>query len=417
MTVFFFATRAFKNSKGEDIVTVGEFIQTLGRRAAWATWRYQRAVVVAFIVAALLSGISAPSIAQIITADHHLRAQPENLSWGWIPTDKPPVLIVQSGDTVRIDTISHHGSTQDEDPVVFLGRYDVQPEEILQDVRDFWASKPGRPREGRTGAHVLTGPIAIMGAEPGDTLEIQILEVSARVPYGFNNANARSGALGDSYPGWRAEDLGADISGNSRTLIRTAISDGREFALLGDGVRVPLAPFMGIMAVAPQGPTVGQPGVTVTGVQGSRPPGAYGGNLDIKLLTAGTTLYLPVFRAGALFYAGDPHGVQGDGEVSGTALEQSLTGVFRFVLHKGNAPGAPRAETATHYLAVGIDVDLDRALRNAVLEVIDFLVEERALAPREAFTLASLAVDFTIAEAVNETQVVVASIPKTVFVE
>ena len=413
---FVFAARAFKSAKG-GIVMVGNFIKTLGRRAAWARWRYRRAVSVAFIAAGLLCAISPPAMAQIMTADHHLRAQPENLSWGWIPTDEPPVLIIQSGDTVRIDTISHHGSTQDEDPVDFLGRYGVQPEEILQDVRDFWASKPGRPREGRTGAHVLTGPIAITGAEPGDMLEIQILEVSARVPYGFNSANARSGALGDSYPGWRAGDPGADISGNSRTLIRTAISDGREFALIGDGVRVPLAPFMGIMAVAPQAPTVGQPGVTVTGVQSSRPPGAYGGNLDIKLLTAGTTLYLPVFRAGALFYAGDPHGVQGDGEVSGTALEQSLTGVFRFVLNKGSAPSAPRAETATHYLAVGIDIDLDRALRNAVLEVVDFLVEEKALAPREAFTLASLAVDFTIAEAVNETQVVAASIPKTLFVE
>jgi len=396
---------------------IGETIHTLGRRTARATWRYSRASVVAFIVAASLCATLPPAMAQIMTADHHLGAQPENLSWGWIPTDKPPVLMIQSGETVRIDTISHHGSTQDEAPVDYLGGHGVESEEILQDVRDFWASRSERPREGRTGAHVLTGPISIIGAEPGDMLEIQILEVSTRVPYGFNGANARSGALGDNYPGARDGDPGANISGNTRTLIRTAVSDGREFALVGEGVRVPLAPFMGIMAVAPQAPSIGQPGVTVTGVQSSRPPGAYGGNLDIKLLTAGTSLYLPVFRAGAHFYAGDPHGAQGDGEVSGTALEQSLTGVFRFVLHKGSAPSAPRAETATHYLAVGIDIDLDRALRNAVQEAIDFLVEEKALAPREAFVLASLAVDFTIAEAVNETQVVVASIPKTLFIE
>jgi len=398
-------------------MSTGEFIRTLGRGEAWSGRSYRRAVILGFANAALLCAISAPTIAQIMTADHQLRAQPENLSWGWIPTDKPPALTIQSGETVRIDTISHHGSTQDEDPVVFMGRYGVQPEEILEDVRDFWASRAGRLREGRTGAHVLTGPIAITGAEPGDMLEVQILEVSTRVPYGFNSANAQGGALSDNYPGWRTGDSGADISGNSRTLIRTAISDGREFALLGDSVRIPLAPFMGIMAVAPQAPTVGEPGVTVSGVQSSRPPGAYGGNLDIKLLTAGATLYLPVFRAGALFYAGDPHGVQGDGEVSGTALEHSLTGVFRFVLHKGNGPDAPRAETATHYLAVGIDIDLDRALRKAVLGVIDFLVEEKALEPREAFTLASLAIDFTIAEAVNETQVVAALIPKTLFEE
>jgi acetamidase/formamidase len=237
------------------------------------------------------------------------------------------------------------------------------------------------------------------------------------VPYGFNSANTQSGALGDGYPGWRNGDSGADIEGNARTLIRTAISDGREFAIVNENIRVPLAPFMGIMAVAPRAPTVGEPGVTVAGVQSSRPPGAYGGNLDIKQLTSGSTLYLPIFREGAHFYAGDPHGVQGDGEVSGTALEHSLTGVFRFVLHKDRQLDFPRAETATHYIAVGIDIDLDRALRIAVLSAVDFLVEEKDLEPREAFTLASLAIDFTIAEAVNQTQVVTALIPKTLFDE
>jgi len=281
-----------------------------------------------------------------MTADHFLPSTPENLSWGWITTDKPVVIIIQSGDSVRIDTISHHGSTQDEDPVDYLGSYGVQPDEILEDVRDFWASRPERRRDGRTGAHVLTGPIEVVGAEPGDMLEVQILEVSTRVPYGFNSANAQSGALGDTHPGWRNGDSGADIEGNARTLIRTAISDGREFALLDRSIRVPLAPFMGIMAVAPQAPAVGEPGVTVDGVQSSRPPGAYGGNLDIKQLTAGSTLYLPIFRAGAHFYAGDPHAVQGDGEVSGTALEHSLTGVFRFVLHKDRALDAPCARRA-----------------------------------------------------------------------
>ncbi len=355
--------------------------------------------------------------AQVTPADHYLQARPENLSWGWIPTGKAPVLTVRSGESVRIDTISHHGSTQDEDPVTFLGRFGVQPEEILQDVRDFWASRPARPRDGRTGAHVLTGPVAVTGAEPGDMLEVQVLEVSSRVPYGFNTAGARSGALGDAYPGSRPGDPGADISAGGRTLVRTGLADGRVVALLADGVRVPLAPFMGIMAVAPAAPAVGQPGVTVAGVQSSRPPGPYGGNLDIKLLTAGAKLYLPVFQSGALFYAGDPHGVQGDGEVSGTALEHSNTGVFRFVLHKGVGLQMPRAETPTHYLSVGIDVDLDRALRKAVLETVDFLVEHKGLAPGEAYTLASLAIDFTIAEAVNETQVVTASIAKSLFID
>ncbi len=361
--------------------------------------------------------VGAPATAQPVAADHHLQSRPENLSWGWFPIDKAPVLTVEPGATVRIDTLSHHGSTQNEDPVSFLGGFGIEPDEILQDVRDFWASRSGRPREGRTGAHVLTGPIAIEGAEPGDMLEVQILEVSARVPYGFNSRGSRSGPLGEAYPGTRAGDSGADIVRDGRTLIRTAVANGREYALLAEGLSIPIAPFMGIMAVAPQAPTVGQPGVTVAGVQSSRPPGPYGGNLDIKLLTPGSTLYLPVFHDGALFYAGDPHGVQGHGEVSGTALEQSASGVFRFVLHKDVDISGPRAETPTHDLIIGIDVDLDRALRNALMATIDFLVDARGLSPGDAYTLASLGVDFSVAEAVNLTQVVVASVPKALFLE
>lgn len=116
--------------------------------------------------------------------------------------------------------------------------------------------------------------------------------------------------------------------------------------------------------------------------------------MDLRDLTAGSTLYLPVFHRGALFYVGDPHGVQGNGEVSGNALEQSLGGVFRFVVHKGRSIGAPRAETPTHYILMGIDVDLDRAMRMAVLETVGFLVAEKGLTPAKAFSLASLAVDF-----------------------
>ena len=379
--------------------------------------RWYGGVLFAFFGGGLFCAMPLVS-AQIVSADHHLPAQTQNLSWGWIPTDKEPVLMIESGETVRIDTISHHGSTQDEDPVSFLAGFGVEPNQILQDVRDFWASRPGRPREGRTGAHVLTGPIAIQGAEPGDMLAVHVLEVSPRTPYGFNSAGARSGALGDAYPGVRDGDRGAEIADDGgRAIIWTAMANAREYALLGDNVRVPLAPFMGIMAVAPEAPAIGQPGVTVAGVQSSRPPGPYGGNLDIKELGPGAILYLPVFRSGALFYAGDPHGVQGDGEVSGTALEQSATGVFRFVLHKDTPLSAPRAETATHYLSVGIDLDLDRALRKALLEAIDFMVEEKGLTPREAFTLASLAVDFSVSEAVNQTQVVSGSIAKSLFLE
>ncbi len=157
--------------------------------------------------------------------------------------------------------------------------------------------------------------------------------------------------------------------------------------------------------------------MTVAGVQSSRPPGPFGGNMDLKDLAAGSTLYLPVFHPGALFYVGDPHSAQGDGEVSGTAIEQSLTGTFRFTVHKGKTIATPRAETATHHILMGIDLDLDRALQMAVREVVAFLVEEHGLTPARAFSLASIAVDFQVAEAVDLTQVVAGKIPKRLFVE
>lgn len=379
--------------------------------------RWQRHLLPRFLATAFVCVLAPAAHGQGMAADHYLPSRPENVTWGWIPIDKAPVLTIRSGQTVRIDTISHHGSTQAEDPVTFLGRLGVRPEEVLQDVRDFWATRSSRPREGRTGAHVLTGPIAVTGAEPGDMLEVQILDVTTRVPYGINTANARSGVLGNGYPGTRQGDPGADIPPDTRNLIRTRVVDGREVAILSDRVHVPLSPFMGIMAVAPRDPVVGQPGVTLPKIQNSTPPGPYGGNLDYRALGKGASLYLPVFQPGALFYTGDSHGVQGDGEVSGNALEQSLTGVFRFVLHKGKTITAPRAETATHYILMGIDTDLNRALRMAVLEVVNFLVKEKGLTPAQAFSLASIGVDFHIAEAVNDTQHVSGRIAKSLFRE
>ena len=346
---------------------------------------------------------------------HLVRSRPENVIWGWFPTDRAPVLTIQSGDTVRIDTLSHRGATQDDTPQTFLRALGVEPGEILQDVFDFWASKSGRPREGRSG-HIITGPISIDGAEPGDMLEVQILDLNTRVPYGINNTSPTSGVFGARYPGTRSEDPVPEMP-PAQHLIRTAIVGGREVALFSRDIHVPLSPFMGIMAVAPADPVVGQPGVTVPGVQSSRPPGPFGGNMDLKDLTAGTTLYLPVFQAGALFYAGDPHSAQGDGEVSGTAIEQSLSGVFSFILHKRTPIHAPRAETDTHYIMMGIDLDLDRALRMAVQEVVNFLVEAKGLTPAKAFSLASIAVDFHVAEAVDLTQLVSGNIPKSLFLE
>jgi acetamidase/formamidase len=376
--------------------------------------------------------------------DHHVRSTPPNVTWGDFPHDKKPVLMIQSGQTVRIDTLSHAGATQGAErgpasgnesnhPVTYLAQFGIKPDQVLQDAIDFWNSGPGRPRAGR-GGHILTGPIFVEGAEPGDMLEVQVLDLETRVPYGINNAGPTSGVLAPNYAGdvgpFYSGALGPEYPGRrpttapaippfgpvgNRNLIFTTTIGGRGVALFADNITVPLGPFMGVMAVAPSTPIVGQPGVTVPGVQSSTPPGIYGGNMDLKDLTTGSTLYLPVFQPGALFYTGDPHSAQGDGEVSGTAIEQSLTGVFRFILHKGRTLSGPRAETDTHYIMMGIDLDLDRAMRLAVQEVVAFLMSEKGLAPGYAYSLASIAVDFHVAEAVDQAQVVTGRIPKSIF--
>ena len=361
-------------------------------------------------------GVTVVAAVKAQRADHHLASRPDTLTWGWFPIDAPPVLTIQSGDTVRVDTLSHAGTTQDEHPQTYIRSFGVGDDvEVLEDVIDFWESRDGRPREGRSG-HVITGPIYVDGAEPGDMLEIQVLDLTTRAPYGINNTGPTTGVFGDSYPGARDDDALADMP-SERHVIRTATVNDREVALFSDAIQVPLAPFMGIMAVAPENPTVGQPGVTVPGVQASRPPGPFGGNLDVKDLKAGSRLFLPVFHDGARFYVGDPHSAQGDGEVSGTAIEQSLTGLFRFVLHKDRSISTPRAETDTHYILMGIDIDLNRAARLAVREVVTFLVEEKGLTTGKAYSLASIAVDFHVAEAVDLTQVVTGHIPKSVFLD
>ena len=377
------------------------------------------------LAAAVAAGCAAPEVepeqsgagavpAAPLEADHFVPSSPENVSWGWFPIDKEPVLRVRPGETVRMDTLTHSGAVQDEEPVAWLTALGVPREEIHQDILDFWASREGRPREGRSG-HVITGPVFVEGAEPGDMLEIEILAVETRMPWGVNNTSPRGGVFSESYPGFRPDDPALDIPPGTRHLIRTGPVEGREVAFLAEDIQVPLAPFLGILAVAPD-PVVGQPGVTVPGVQGSRPPGAFGGNLDVKDLKAGTTVYLPVFHPGALFYAGDPHGAQGDGEVSGTAIEQSLSGVFRFAVHQGRAPSSPRAEDEDYYMVMGIDLDLDRAARQAIWEVVEFLGEEKGLSPARALSLASIAVDFRVSEVVDLTQVVTGYIPKHIFV-
>ncbi len=389
-----------------------------------------------FAAALLAAVLSASLISEAVAAQkskgtwHHLRSTPENVVWGGFPIERPAAITIDSGDTVRIDTISGGGGTNaDITPEEYFAAFGVAPDEILPDLKAFWESLPGRPRYG---PHVLTGPVYVRGAEPGDALKIEILDLDTRVPYGINSTGPESGVFSTTYPGGRDGDAGLDIPAGippgalggvlpdvRQHLYRTGTSRGREVAFLGNGLEIPLNPFMGVMGVAPQtgafvGRTPDEP-PPASGVQGSGPPGPYGGNLDVNDLGEGSTLYLPVFQPGARFYTGDAHGAPGDGEVSGTAIEQSLSGTFRFTLIKGAGIDGPWAEDRKRWMMMGIDWDLDRAMRMSVEDTVAFLSEEKGFTVPKAYSFASIAVDYEVSEVVDGTQVITGMIPKAPF--
>jgi acetamidase/formamidase len=249
-------------------------------------------------------------------------------------------------------------------------------------------------RDKDAGAHILTGPIYVEGAQAGDMLEVRVLDVEIRVPYGVNDTGPGRGA---------APELLAQAA---QKVIH--LDPARRVAFFAEDVEVPLAPFMGIVAVAPP-PEAKR--------VSTRPPGAFGGNIDFKHLVAGSTLYLPVFNEGALFYTGDGHACQGDGEVDGTAIEISLAPTLQLLLHKGAGKSMewPRAEDAAHYYSMGMDKDLNVALKAAITQTVQFLRTRAKLSDAEAYALCSLAVDFRIGEAVNSMQMVYGAIPKRLF--
>ena len=321
--------------------------------------------------------------------DALLRATPETVVWGAIPADRPPVLRIRSGQTVRIETVSQQPLNH-EDPASFFAAAGIHADQVLPEAsaiyREVKKSPPGGP-------HVLTGPIYVEGAEPGDMLEVRVLDVAFRVPYGVNAIGPGSGVLPELLSERVAPTIRLDLA--------------RNVALFANA-EIPLAPFMGIMAVAP--PPARSPAST-------KPPGEWGGNLDFRHLVAGATLYLPVFNAGALFYTGDGHAAQGDGEVDGAAIEISLAPLLQFAVHKraGRSMKWPRAEDAAHDYVMGMDTDLDVALSEAVREAVEFLQRERNLSAAQAYALASFSVDFRVGEAVNLVKMVYGVIPKALF--
>lgn len=336
---------------------------------------------------------------------HYLASErPEVISWGFLPNrDAEPVMTVRSGDLVTMEQISHEGILEDQkSPYEFFAGWGIQETDILDDQLMVFEEVEHKGE----GPHVVTGPVAVEGAEPGDWLEVRCLQILPRVPYGVNSARHGKGSLPEEYP------LGGKAYyGN---LITFDHHRGVGHFPAGDGIEVPLKPFMGIVGVAPD----------TSEMVDSVPPGVYGGNLDVRrLMTAGSTAYYPVQVPGALLYTSDGHAAQGNGEVSLTAVETSQTPTFQVIVHKKDrlaeeglpALKNPWGETPESWVVTGIDEDLDAALREAVRETVSFLVQTRGLSREDAYSLASIAIDFEVSQVVDVNKGVHAVVPKVLF--
>ena len=299
---------------------------------------------------------------------HHVAATPQTVRWGTFSSSYAPVLTVASGDSVVLECVS--GSPE----VMPAPESGLKIPPALAAIHA--ANLP------RAGGHIVTGPVAVAGAEPGDMLEVRIDRIELGADWGFCGFRPLAGTL--------PHDFKAPF------LTHIPVDRARGTCRMPYGVELTLAPFFGVMGVAPP-PAYG----TISTIQ----PREHGGNLDNKELTAGTTLFLPVHAKGALFSAGDGHGVQGDGEVCINALEICLTGTFTLVLHKraGAEPvlSYPRAETPTHFITMGMHEDLDQAMQQALRQMIDFICGRSNLSREEEYQFCSLAVDFRVTQTVN----------------
>jgi acetamidase/formamidase len=353
----------------------------------------------------LAFAIAARAAAMDIPYDYHVPFTPENAILGYFSSTKKPVVTIKSGEVVKID-VGGGARWGDKDPDTWLKENGIPvtiatcpalAETILvtKETLNRLPPAPGAAPGTKSVGHMINGPVYVEGAEPDDTLEVRILSVTPRIPYGSVSGNPGSGALPDLSPRPFTKIVHLDLKRNA--------------GIFDENVEVPLGPFMGVMATCPadsEGPD-----------RRSGPPGVFGGNLDCKELVAGSTLYLPVFQKGALFYTGDSHAAQGDGEITVNAIETSNTCTLQFILHKGKKLSAPRAETATHYLSFGLDPDLDKAMRMAMIETIDFLKEKQGYDFHHAYTLTSIAVDFRVTQVVDKTLGIHSMIPKKLFIK
>jgi acetamidase/formamidase len=301
---------------------------------------------------------------------HKLPATPQTVAYGYYWSEAKPALTIASGDIVEVTTMLTNTPTR-------LEQAGVAPNDVEQELRDIVAQVTGDARG--PGGHILTGPIFVQGADSGDVLEVKILSIDLKIPYGYNGCSGF------------ARDLCVRGDPTSTRIIR--LDDKRKVGIFAPGIEVPLHPFFGSMGVAP---------AAALGRVSSTPPSTHAGNLDNREFVAGTTLYIPVFVKGALFEIGDGHAAQGDGEVDQTAIETSLKGRIQLTVRKDMKLDWPRGETPTHWITMGTDTSLTKATRIAIDQMVKFLMERKGLSQMAAYQLASVAADLRITELVDQ---------------
>jgi len=326
-------------------------------------------------------GISVAALAQS-PRTHRLEATSSTVAYGYYWSEAKPVLRIASGDIIDVDTLLT--STPNA-----LRNAGVPADKIQPSLIDIVGGVTGDRRG--PGGHILTGPVYVESAEPGDVLEVKVLSIDLPIDYGYNGC---SGFI----------PVNCDRSAGTTIiqLDRTAMT-----ATFRPGIVIPLRPFFGSMGVAPA-PDLGR--------VSSNPPGRHAGNLDNKELVAGTTLFIPIFVPGALFEIGDGHAAQGDGEVDQTAIETSLRGRVQLTVRKGETLTWPRAETATDYISMGTDADLKTATTVAIQEMVDFLASHKGLTRHQAYQLVSLAGNVAVTQLVDRPVYGVhVRVPKSIF--
>jgi len=342
------------------------------------------------VVALVALSVGAPQALRSdpIKVDYHLRATPENTVI-LFSADNAPVLRIKSGDTVEIDTVCLFGMTNDKPEQFFADNGIPLGDPVSQEMLAIKKMVQAAPVPGTS----MTGPIYVEGAQPGDTLEVRVLDIKSRTNYGVNSNAPGRGGIPDLVPRPYAKVVRLDLR--------------RNVALFSDTIEVPLRQFMGRMAVSP---------VKARGKLSSSPPYPdIGGNMDNKYLGKGATIYFPVQVEGALFQTGDPHAVQGNGEVGQSALESADTVTMQFFVRKDMPIKRVEAETATHYILMGMDKDLNVASHEAIAHTVEFLQQRKGLTFFDALSLCSLAVDFEVTEVVDGTKGIHSMVAKSLF--